>query len=79
MEESKQTAFRHVVHSTFQKEVIEGSQDKDVVVMYHAEWCSACKMLKPVMAQLAEEAVEKMPKLLFTKYDAEENHAQMDI
>lgn len=79
MDESKQIPFRHVVYNTFQKDVMEASKDKDVVVFYHAKWCGACKQLKPVMAEMAEEAAEKMPKVLFTKYDAEENHPQMNI
>lgn len=75
MEESKQIPFRHVVYDTFHKDVTAASKDKDVIVMYHAKWCGACKQLKPVMAELAQEAVEKMPKVLFVKYDSEENHA----
>lgn len=74
MEESKQTPFRHVVYSTFEKDVMEASKEKDVVVMYYAKWCGACKQQKPMMAEMAQEAVEKMPKVLFVKYDAEENH-----
>ncbi len=74
MEESKQTPFRHVVYSTFEKDVMEASNEKDVVVMYYAKWCGACKQQKPMMAEMAQEALEKMPNVLFVKYDAEENH-----
>lgn len=41
--------------------------------MYYAEWCSACKKLKPHYQKMAEEAKKKMPKLVFAKYDFENN------
>lgn len=45
--------MKEITRSTFSQEVLHS--DLPVLVDFFAEWCGPCRMLAPVMAQLAED------------------------
>src|SRR5689334_21184661 len=49
-----------VTDNTFEKQVIEASRTKPVLVDFWAEWCPPCKMLSPLVEQIASENSTKM-------------------
>ena len=58
----------HLSEATFQKEVLDA--DTPVLVDFTAVWCQPCKMLDPVVKQLAGEWDGKVK---VVKIDADEN------
>ncbi len=42
----------------FEEEVI--NSDKPVIVDFYADWCGPCKMMTPVVSQIAGEYVDKI-------------------
>ena len=53
--------------STFNQEVLQS--DKPVLVDFFATWCGPCKMLSPIVDQLADEH----PEVKFCKLDVDQN------
>ena len=43
----------HVSDATFDEEVL--NSDKPVMVDYWAEWCGPCKMIAPILDEIADE------------------------
>jgi thioredoxin 1 len=48
----------HLTDDTFDQEVLQS--DVPVVVDYWAEWCGPCKMIGPLLEELAEEYGDKI-------------------
>ena len=46
----------HITKDTFEKEVLQAEQT--VLVDFWAAWCGPCKMLSPIVNQIAEEHPE---------------------
>lgn len=51
-------ALTSVTTSTFEREVLKAS--KPVLVDFSAEWCPPCKMLAPILAEIAREQSDKL-------------------
>lgn len=56
--EEEMTVVAEINASTFEDEVLNAQ--KPVLVDFSAVWCGPCKMLKPVVDQLAEELSDEL-------------------
>ena len=61
-------AITHITDSTFEQEVLES--DQPVLVDYWAEWCGPCKMIAPILDEIAKDYDGK---LKITKLNIDEN------
>jgi len=47
-----------ITDSNFEEEVLK--TNKTVIVDFYAEWCGPCKMMSPIIDEIAEELGEKI-------------------
>jgi thioredoxin 1 len=62
--------INHVSDDTFQSQVLQS--DTPVLVDYWAEWCGPCKMIAPVLDEVAQEYAGR---LIVAKLNIDENQA----
>jgi len=58
----------NITNDNFESEVLKA--DKPVLVDFWAEWCGPCKMIAPILEQVAEEYRDRMS---LVKLDVEDN------
>jgi len=59
-----------VTEQSFEADVIEASKDTPVVVDFWAEWCGPCKMIAPILEEIA---TEQQGKLQVAKLNVDDN------
>jgi thioredoxin 1 len=60
----------HVSDSSFEEDVL--NQGTPVLVEYWAEWCGPCKMIAPILEEIADEYADK---LTVAKINIDENRS----
>ena len=61
-------SIKHITSDNFESDVLES--DGPVLMDFWAEWCGPCKMLAPILDQIAEEYKDR---LQIAKLDVEES------
>lgn len=46
---------KNITDDNFEQEVMEASKNQPVLVDFHADWCFPCRMLDPILEELAAE------------------------
>ena len=57
-EEEEDMEIMKVSKENFEKEVLQS--DKKVLIDFYADWCGPCKMMAPVVEEIAEELAGKI-------------------
>jgi len=61
--------MQHVTDDNFETEVLNA--DTPVLVDFYADWCGPCKMLSPIVEEVAEEYAAKVK---IVKIDVDQNN-----
>jgi len=63
-------SIKHITNENFESDVLKS--EEPVLMDFWAEWCGPCKMLAPILDQVADEYKGR---LQVAKLDVEENQA----
>jgi len=63
-------SIQHITDTTFEQEVLKS--DAPVLVDYWAEWCGPCKMIAPILEEVARDYGDK---IRVVKVNVDENQA----
>jgi len=68
-----------MTHEEFQNTVIQPSFNKPVLVDFWADWCDPCKILEPILDELAKENSDSWSLVKIDTDGSKEVAAQFDI
>ncbi|MGC8658834.1 MAG: thioredoxin family protein [Desulfomonilaceae bacterium] len=55
IEKGDSSEIKHITDDNFEAEVVEASKKKPILIDFYADWCFPCRMLDPVLEQLAKD------------------------
>nr|WP_314268057.1 thioredoxin TrxA [uncultured Moellerella sp.] len=62
----------HITDENFEEKVLKSTDAKPILVDFWAEWCGPCKMIAPILEEVAEEYTGK---LTIAKLNIDQNPA----